>query len=93
LFFWWTKYSSEANSWKTGYTISFSTAYSGLIFDVDIVEKALLENLGRITDSIRYLAQQALYQAEKDALIEAEKNLAQIKKEISKWKERNNGRI
>ena len=64
------------------YIISFSCSGRGLLYDNDIVKKALKENLGRITDSIQYLAQQALYQAEKDALEEAEGNLVNIKREI-----------
>ena len=64
------------------YTIEFSTPHRGLLFDADIVKKALEENLEGITRSVKFLAQQALYQTEKDALIEAEENLVFIKKEI-----------
>ena len=45
-------------------------------------KKALEENLEEITKSVKFLAQQVLYQTEKDALIEAEENLTAIKKDI-----------
>lgn len=64
------------------YTISFSSPHRGLLFDKDIVKKALEENLGRIGESIKYLAQHKLAEAEKEALEESKKNLESIQKEI-----------
>lgn len=64
------------------YTISFSSLHRGLLFDKDIVKKALEENLGRIGESIKYLAQHKLAEAEKEALEESKKNLESIQKEI-----------
>ena len=64
------------------YTISFSSPGRGLLFDKDIVKKALEENLGRIGDTIKYLAQHKLAEAEKEALEESKENLESIQKEI-----------
>jgi len=64
------------------YNVEFSNRSRGLLLDTDIVAQALKENLGRIKDSIRYLAQQLIYQAEKEALKEAEESLSLLQREI-----------
>lgn len=64
------------------YTISFSSSGRGRLLDVDIVRKALTENLKRITESICHFAQHDIYEAEKEALQEAEDALESIKQEI-----------
>jgi hypothetical protein len=68
------------------YDIELCSGGRCLLLDADIVKQALKENLGRIKDSIRYLAQSALYQTKKDALEEAEFDLESMKKEVGELK-------